>query len=596
MLRKRPIVRALAITVLALACAEFALRLGTDPPVPWDPAPFRWRDDSFGLQDRETDCRLVLPSSHPVVYSRIPRDRFLGRRKEPGTFRVLICGESAIYGSGLPVTASPWWRLERLLQTVVPEGKWEVVSLAQEGCSCSLQLVSLKYALENLSPDLVIIQAGNNEFLSVLAYRSVYPDYDARAESAKRLYRRSRLYGLLYRLVTKWKPSPSITVFVKGDAISASVIGPGDVELAEEAYERIMEELCRACQRKSVPVVLCTVPVNRRCPPNEPPPPGVEREIGSVSGLRQEGRPEEALARLRSLADRLPRSHAHHEAGMCLLALGRMEEACAQFDQALLTDRHPRRAMPWSSDVLNRVGQRLQVPVCDVAAGLDGMSQRGIAGDEEFLDFCHFSSLGSRRVARLIADFLIARRLIPLAGDAHLPTESRDVRSLSLEEWAGPRDFFASMDAVPGSSLATLRDLYLYKGKPQAVATWLPALDVEACSDVDQLRLYGHLLCMDDRYDEALACYARARQLPGGGSADLCFEAGLAAMLASRLDDAVAMFERVMLVRADDAFVARKLRVLRMVTERSTGLPPLPRVVPQPAAPPPPRDPASHGG
>ena len=576
------VVRALLLAVVLLGMAELALRLLLpSPPVAWDPAPYRDSGDPRGAVMGGGENRLDVPSSSRTAYTRLRRNRFIARPKAPGTFRVVLLGESAVYGFGLPITASLPWRLERMLAARCPSQKWEVISLAEEGIDCGKLLRSLGWALDQLKPDLVLVQAGNNEYFSMLAYRAVHPDYDAQNESATRFFRRCWIYGLLYKTVGCWQPPPSLPSPPAGGALNETLVEKSDGGLVREVYERRLSIMVERCRAAGVPIVLCTVPVNLCAPPFQPTSPDVRERLRPAEALRAAGKPDEALALLRPLQPALDHPRVRWLTGLCLLERGSTDEARAELERVLDDDRQPRRAPTWTSDVVAEVGRRFDVPVCDVRARLSARGACGLSGDDEFLDFCHLSAAGVRTVTEIWADFLGARGLVPCQAADKTPSPLASASPLpDLEDWTGladrPQD--RALAGLPAEETAPLE-----RPPVRRMSEMLPPLRVAACGSVEQLRLYGHIFSTDDAFDEALACYLRAIALTPRPSAGLFFDAALAAMGSAHVDEARRLFGQGLALRPDDALMARLRRVLDGLTVERAYPPPLPTIVPSTA-------------
>lgn len=581
--------RALVLAVALLGGGELTLRfLLPAPPVTWDPAPYRDGDDRSGVAAVGPDKRLDISPDSTTAYTRLRRTRFIARPKEAGTFRVVVLGESAVFGFGLPPTASLPWRFERLLETRYPDQRWEVISLAEEGIDCGRLLRSLDWALAETKPDLVLVLAGNNEFFSMLAYRSLHPDYDAQSESATRFFRRCWLYGLVYKAVTRWRPPPG---FDGGPMVGAStndtLVVKGDALLVREVYERRLTRMVERCRAAGVAIVLCTVPVNLCAPPFQP----VSAELGErlrpAETLRASGKPGDAMLKLQPLALTVDHPRVRWLAGLCLLDLGRTGEAKAELEGVLDDDGQPRRAPAWTSDVIDEVGRRLGVPVCDVRAMLSARGARGLSGDDQFLDLCHFSSSGTYAVTEIWVDFLASRGLIPCAMgavkppavEASLPASADGVPD--LESWPGLQDRPQDRAAVglPAEEAAPLE-----RPPVRRVSELLPPLCVATCNSIERLRLYGHICSTDDAFDDALACYLRALALTPQSSPGLLLDAAQAALESARVDEARRLLRRGLALRPGDALMARHLRALDgLVVERAYP-PPLPEVVPSSGA------------
>jgi lysophospholipase L1-like esterase len=84
--------------------------------------------------------------------------------KTPGTFRILVLGDSVTFGHGALYETSYPYLVEQRLREWRPEVKWEVWNLGVPGYDTAQELAYLREVGERYAPDLVIIGFFSNDF------------------------------------------------------------------------------------------------------------------------------------------------------------------------------------------------------------------------------------------------------------------------------------------------------------------------------------------------------------------------------------------------------------------------------------------------
>jgi hypothetical protein len=93
---------------------------------------------------------------------RDPREYAL--EKSPGTFRILVIGDSVTFGHGATFETTFPYLLEQRLKEWKPEVRWEVWNLGVPGYNTRQELTYLKDVGPRFQPDLVIIAFYPNDF------------------------------------------------------------------------------------------------------------------------------------------------------------------------------------------------------------------------------------------------------------------------------------------------------------------------------------------------------------------------------------------------------------------------------------------------
>ena len=84
--------------------------------------------------------------------------------KSPGTFRILVLGDSVTFGHGALYETSYPYLLEQRLREWRPDVKWEVWNLGIPGYNTAQELAYLNAVGERYAPDLVVVGLFPNDF------------------------------------------------------------------------------------------------------------------------------------------------------------------------------------------------------------------------------------------------------------------------------------------------------------------------------------------------------------------------------------------------------------------------------------------------
>lgn len=131
--------------------------------------------------------------------------------KSPGTFRILVLGDSVTFGHGATFETTYPFLAEQRLKAWRPDVKWQVWNLGVPGYSTADELAYLHEVGGRFDPDLVVVGFYPNDIAPGLSTRS--PGYLRRASSAIRRQLQRHLYSYeLYRralLTVRWRLTAS---------------------------------------------------------------------------------------------------------------------------------------------------------------------------------------------------------------------------------------------------------------------------------------------------------------------------------------------------------------------------------------------------
>lgn len=134
-------------------------------------------------------------------------DRDYALAKAPGTFRIIVLGDSVTFGHGTLSSTTYPFLLEQRLKAWRPAVKWEVWNLGVPGYNTSQELAYLREVGDRYAPDLVIVGFYPNDFTA--NEKLVAPSMVRRVVSAIQRTMQKHLYSYeFYRsvyLTARWR-------------------------------------------------------------------------------------------------------------------------------------------------------------------------------------------------------------------------------------------------------------------------------------------------------------------------------------------------------------------------------------------------------
>lgn len=425
---------ALSLPLVLLALLEGALRLagyGGHPPIL---AEVGTVDGKHYISTRDEGISTFF-------YANADQGGALDRQlftqpKDPDTVRIFMVGESAMQGYPQPRPLKHSSILQAMLSDLWPERKVEVINLGTTAVASFPVWCIAREAL-NFDPDLLVVYCGNNEFFGAGGVASTY--WLGRSAWSMRVFHNVRRLAVVQVLLARLfgaggaENSPTLMEAV----IAEAQIGPQDPRRAAVAANLAynLRAIKSACARRGVPLVLCTCPGNERglAPLGEDvAPPLSESDAAHFDELLRFARaragiaPAEALARLDEAA-RLAPEHAtlHYVRAQCLAALGRDQEAAAEYARALDLDTMPWRSPSATNAAIRSVAGDGAV-LCDLERAFREASPGGSIGWELMDDHVHPSLAGQA---------LIARTLIATMQTLPAPLHVDAQQAAALPDW-----------------------------------------------------------------------------------------------------------------------------------------------------------------
>ncbi|NLH72783.1 MAG: tetratricopeptide repeat protein [Verrucomicrobia bacterium] len=442
------LVGAVVLPVLLLGLFEAGLRLAG---YGYNPAFFK----RARLQDR--DC-LVANDKFGLSFftpeaARNPPPIVLDAKKESGTFRIFLIGESAALGDPRPAFGMGRY-LEVLLAERYPDVKFEVVCASMTAVN-SHALLPIARECAKLGGDLWIVYAGNNEMIGPFGPASVFGQHTPnlfaiRLGLAVKRTRLGQFIDSLARRVrtqdNKKTPWAGMSMFLE------QRLPPDDPrrDVAHRHFAANVEDMLRIAQRTKTPVLLCTVGSNLRdCAPfasmhskNCSSKDALASDALAKSAVTNEsaGNLTAAIAALEH-ARQLDAGFAEVQfrLGQCLLRSGDQASAAVALADARDCDALPFRADATLNkhvrDLASKHADR-KVFLVDSENLLRSHAQHEIPGSELFFEHVHFTFAGNYLIARMLAD-AIEKNLAPLPGrkTPDWATQENCDRLLGLTDW-----------------------------------------------------------------------------------------------------------------------------------------------------------------
>ncbi len=330
-------------------------------------------------------------------------------------YRVAFVGASTVQGFPHPRRLAAASFLQAMLADAWPEREVEVVNLGIAAIASFAVAQVVEDALV-LSPDLVVVYTGHNEFYGLYgAGRHQRLQYFLR-----QLHLTHLVDGLLGGIAARDEP----TDLIKMAAVRGEVLLHSSARTtAEQNLCANLRRVARVCARAQVPLVLCTIVAND----------AGFAPVGSTAGgeawqarVEQAAQvltqgyvaPDDAENALQQLeqAAALASEHAWlcYLQGRALERLGRDAQAQRAFRKARDLDTMPWRAPTAHNAVIRAVAAEHEVVLADVEAAFAEAAPAQGVGWEWMVDHVHFSVAGQALLARTVLHSIAALQAIDL--------------------------------------------------------------------------------------------------------------------------------------------------------------------------------------
>ncbi|MCL4232929.1 MAG: hypothetical protein KJ042_00240 [Deltaproteobacteria bacterium] len=357
----------------------------------------------------------VIPKSGGLIESAVPV------RKRPGTFRVMIAGESFAQGSPYVhhLQETPghggigdWMRAE--LAARFPSREFELVNVGAAGGLSNVVRDVVRAALV-VEPDVLVVGMGNNE-----GYVSRTPVNDALHEWV--VYRAMKR-GLLASPRPEERPW-----FTPQDAQTREVV---------RGFRENVLAILDAAGAAGVPVVWMTLPIHyhyRGIDPGQGDREYVfpEDDPAFIEGAAMAARGDCAAAA--AVYARSPhQAYAAKLTGQCLENAGDFA-ASLDYYRVYVENLPMNRTRPSFNAFVRETMRERGVPLADLEAAAEAMSPTGITPPSLFKDSCHLTWKGYYEMARVVMRATLDANIVTGAPGEPLPAPDRDAL-IAREGW-----------------------------------------------------------------------------------------------------------------------------------------------------------------
>ncbi len=404
---------------------------------------------NYYIENDEFGLRFFPPS-----LARVPSPVLMTAKKQPGTIRIFIFGESAALGDPRPNYGAGRY-LEALLRTHYPEQKFEVINTAMTAINSHVILPIARECARH-EGDVWIVYMGNNEMVGPFGAATVF---GAQAPSLQLvrlelLLKKTRVGQLFGALISHLQQNSSAPAEWQGmEMFRKNQVPPNDPrrEMVYRNFSQNLIDLLRAGRDSGAAVLLSTVAVNLKdCPPfgswpstNLPPAQSAafEKLYQEASADQKNGNVADAVKQFQAAAEICPQSaDVQYRLGECLLQLTNTNAARQHFQHSVDADTLPFRADSRINDSIRAAGQKFAAKnlfLYDAAAKLASAAPTGISGEDVFLEHVHLNFSGNYLLAREWAEQIqdqLAARLSHETG-ANWPSQEQCDRLLGLTDW-----------------------------------------------------------------------------------------------------------------------------------------------------------------
>ena len=416
----------------------------------------------------------TLPNGIDVLRTVDPRFPYqtILRRKPVGTIRLVTLGGSSTAGLGYSRNITFARYLERMASAALPGARVEMLNLGMVALATKQEKLLVAEVCRSYEPDLVIVYAGNNEFLEIHAQKY------AEAHGSLASWLRDRLMGTnLYRLVhraVRGRPErPSLAEqsltreqirLTQHEIIRDIEMSDDEVGGIIDQYERNIAEMAQAARESDTPILLLTVASNWKWRGREDLPAAWMNELVETDALPEQQKFRRAREELTHRLAQAPPDERHEwlfRRALASEALGDFPAARSDYRAAFNADPHLRRALDAMADRVRRVGASASVPVLDVIEELERQAPHGIVGFDEFYDYVHFTPKGALQVAAALYERLVRMEILA----PRVAFDSEAFIAQELAELAGKSEDWLEVDRWAGFSFdpALLADRDLWK-------------------------------------------------------------------------------------------------------------------------------------
>ena len=386
-------------------------------------------------------------------------------------YRVVFVGASTVQGFPHPRRLAAASFLQAMLADAWPEREVEVVNLGITSIASFAVAQVVEDALV-LSPDLVVVYTGHNEFYGLYGVGQ----YQRMKYFLRQLHLTHLVDGLIESIGTKDEPTDLIKMAAARGEVPLHSSGRAT---AERNLRDNLQRVSRLCERAQVPLVLCTIVANDA---GFAPVGSTEGDEAWKAQVEQAAQvltrgyvaPEDAEGALQQLEQAVALSSEHawlwYLQGRALERLGRDAQAQRAFRKARDLDTMPWRAPTAHNAVIRAVAKEHGAVLADVeAAFADAAPAQGV-GWEWMVDHVHFSVAGQVLLARTVLHSVAELQNIDLGLLRSAEAYRRDLGDLPVERVVAYNKMGAMLAQAPlhqynGHNVRYLKQLAAMEGQ-----------------------------------------------------------------------------------------------------------------------------------
>jgi tetratricopeptide (TPR) repeat protein len=360
-------------------------------------------NDNFGLR------------FFPPALARSPAPIVFKPKKQPGTFRIFLFGESAALGDPRPAFGAGR-HLQVLLRDRYPERRFEVICVAMTAINSHV-ILPIARECARYDGDLWIVYMGNNELVGPFGATTVFgsqspPAFYVRLALAAQ---RSRVGQLLASLAAKINGSSRASNWGGMKMFMNNLVPPDDLHRGRvnRNFQSNLEDILHIGLRHDAKILLNTVAVNLRdCPPfaslsdsNLPPADvaAVHENQANAYAAETNGAFAQAIASYEAATRLEPQSaQLQYDLGEAYLAATNLPAALRAFELSRDFDELPFRTTSALNDIIDKTARKFpngNLVFCDAAQLMARLSPAGVPGQELFYEHAHFNFDGNYALA-----------------------------------------------------------------------------------------------------------------------------------------------------------------------------------------------------
>ena len=349
-------------------------------------------------------------------------------------YRVVFVGASTVQGFPHPRRLAAASFLQAMLADAWPEREVEVVNLGITSIASFAVAQVVEDALV-LSPDLVVVYTGHNEFYGLYGAGR----YQRLKYFLRQLHLTHLVDGLIGGIGTRDEPTDLIKMAAERGEVPLHSSGRAT---AEQNLRDNLRRVSQLCERVEVPLVLCTIVANDAGFAPVGSTEGDETwkaEVEQAAQVLTRGyvAPEDAEDALQQLEQAAALSSEHawlwYLQGRALERLGRDAEAQRAFRKARDLDTMPWRAPTAHNAVIRAVAAEHGAVLADVEAAFADVAPAQGVGWEWMVDHVHFSVAGQALLARTVLHSIAGLQNIDLGLLRSAEAYRRDLGDLPVE-------------------------------------------------------------------------------------------------------------------------------------------------------------------